>query len=175
MCLLTRNQVPSFLTAHNRLYLCHQHPALQSEALLQLLLSNGSIFLVQLMKELRMLTSICSSTFSCLSWRLECPFSSGSSTFEGIRSRLWIAPSLRSSSSSSFSTLPLPETSSTYSSESNLFNIRCRNIDGVSRLVQDLDIKCYSGDHLLWAVIGGGLGLVFWVIGIPWVAWTLLH
>ena len=42
-------------------------------------------------------------------------------------------------------------------------------------MVQDLEVECYTGSHLLWAVIGGGLGLLFWVIGIPWLAWTLLR
>ena len=45
----------------------------------------------------------------------------------------------------------------------------------MSRLVQDLDIECFSGEHLYWAVFGGGLGLLVWVIGIPWVAWSLLR
>ena len=64
-----------------------------------------------------------------------------------------------------------------YSTSSCKFSVTlsCRNIDGTSRLIQDLEIECYTGEHLYWAVVGGGFGLVLWVVGIPWVAWALLR
>ena len=42
-------------------------------------------------------------------------------------------------------------------------------------MIGDLDIECFSGSHLLWAVFGGVPGLLLWVMGIPLGTWLLLR
>lgn len=41
--------------------------------------------------------------------------------------------------------------------------------------MQNLEIKCYEGEHVYWALLGGGLGVLSWVVGIPWVGWAILR
>ena len=54
-----------------------------------------------------------------------------------------------------------------------IFN--CRDIDGDARLIIDLEVVCYAGPHLAWAIAGGGLGLLLWVGGIPFAAFAVLR
>ena len=51
----------------------------------------------------------------------------------------------------------------------------CQDIDGEARLVSDLGVACYVGSHLGWATLGGGLGLLLWVGGIPSASFVLLR
>lgn len=54
----------------------------------------------------------------------------------------------------------------------NFFN--CIEIDGESRVKNDLEILCYEGDHFFWAVILAIPSLLIWGIGIPLLGFILL-
>ncbi len=38
-----------------------------------------------------------------------------------------------------------------------------------------MEIQCYTGSHLVWALAAGGVGLIVWVVGIPWLGWAILR
>ncbi|CDW74640.1 UNKNOWN [Stylonychia lemnae] len=55
----------------------------------------------------------------------------------------------------------------------NLFN--CIDIDGEKRVKNDLEILCYVGEHIIWALGIGLPSLVVWGLGIPLFAFVLLE
>ncbi len=42
-------------------------------------------------------------------------------------------------------------------------------------MIQDLDVVCFRGEHLVWSMVGGLPGLVCWVLGIPVAAFLILY
>ena len=47
----------------------------------------------------------------------------------------------------------------------NLF--KCMGIEGTLRLELDLELECWKGAHLYWAMFMGLPLMIFWVIGLP--------
>ncbi|CDW82348.1 UNKNOWN [Stylonychia lemnae] len=54
----------------------------------------------------------------------------------------------------------------------NAFN--CIDIDGESRIKNDLEIVCYTKEHILWALGVALPSLIVWGLGIPFFAFLLL-
>ena len=50
----------------------------------------------------------------------------------------------------------------------------CYNVDGVSRVKNDLEIVCFSGDHIYWAYGVAAPGILVWGLGIPTFAALLM-
>ena len=46
-------------------------------------------------------------------------------------------------------------------------SLSCKEIEGVNRLYEDLEEKCYEGSHLLMILTVSVPGLIVWAIGIP--------
>jgi len=55
----------------------------------------------------------------------------------------------------------------------NAFN--CIDVDGEKRMLEDLEITCYTGYHIFWACLIALPSLIVWGIGIPLFAFTLLN
>ena len=56
----------------------------------------------------------------------------------------------------------------------DLFN--CYKIEqGELWLINDLQLRCWHYDHLFWAFMIGIPGILFWVIGIPFIAFKALR
>ena len=54
----------------------------------------------------------------------------------------------------------------------NAFN--CVDIDGDTRVKNDLEILCYKGEHTLWALAIALPSMIVWGLGIPAFALVLL-
>ena len=50
----------------------------------------------------------------------------------------------------------------------------CINVDGDLRLKNDLEVMCYKGEHIFWALGVGVPSIVVWGMGIPLFALILL-
>ena len=56
----------------------------------------------------------------------------------------------------------------------DLFN--CYEIkQGESWLINDLQLRCWTYDHLIWALLIGIPAIIFWVIGIPFIGFRVLR
>ena len=40
---------------------------------------------------------------------------------------------------------------------------------------EELSEVCWQGDHLIFAITVGALGITLWSLGIPLLSWLLLH
>ena len=55
----------------------------------------------------------------------------------------------------------------------NAFN--CQNIDGKSRLFDDLEILCYKGNHNILSFGVAMPSIIIWGLGIPTIAFVLIY
>ena len=50
----------------------------------------------------------------------------------------------------------------------------CQDVDGTSRVLNDLEIVCWKGNHILWGYICGIPSIIVWGLGIPAFAFFIL-
>ncbi|CDW85402.1 UNKNOWN [Stylonychia lemnae] len=60
------------------------------------------------------------------------------------------------------------------SSDKEIRLTNCVDIDGDSRVKNDLEILCYTGEHNIWSMAVGLPSLIVWGLGIPLFAYILL-
>ena len=53
--------------------------------------------------------------------------------------------------------------------------LSCVNIGGTLRLKEELEEVCWEGQHLVFALSTGVLGVLLWVVGVPLCVWLLLY
>ncbi len=53
----------------------------------------------------------------------------------------------------------------------DMFN--CIDIDGESRMKNDLEVVCYKGAHYIWTMFVALPSIVVWGLGIPFFAFIL--
>ena len=51
---------------------------------------------------------------------------------------------------------------------------KCFPVEGVSYVERDMEIECFSGTHLTWALGLGGPYLLLWTIGLPVLGFAYL-
>ena len=52
--------------------------------------------------------------------------------------------------------------------------LSCVNIDGESRLKNDLGVVCYQGEHKFWSLSIAVPSIIAWALGIPFFAFLLM-